>query len=245
MARSSTNISNLTTAQPYFTSSVPTNFSDPAAEPNVTYYYALEVFNGDGAISNFSNIVEAIALPPPEAPTNLTIDSNDGLRVAMSWDEHTSEEVVEIRIYHRLGEASFDTQSPLAILSGNATTYEVNEVNEQETHSFVLTALDNSSRESDFSAEIQAVIPDGTAPTILEVSLVFDSDGDVFEIGWAASTDEDFAHYEIILAPYPLHDITAISPTATIENLATTSLIVANNLSHPFNHGSDGSPLYW
>ena len=91
-----------------------------------------------------------------------------GAVVKLAWDPNTEEDLAGYKIYYGYASGDYDT----SIDAGNTTTFQITDLEYDQTYYFASTAYDTSGLESDYSDEISCTIPK------------LDSDGD-------GLTDED------------------------------------------------------
>ncbi len=80
-------------------------------------------------------------------------------RVDLNWNASASSGVVGYNIYRRLPSGQYVKGSPINSTLDSGLAYTDNNVTAAQTYFYAVTAVDGSSIESDFSTEVQAIIP--------------------------------------------------------------------------------------
>ncbi|MFO8009156.1 MAG: carbohydrate-binding protein [Candidatus Brocadiia bacterium] len=121
---------------------------------DTTYYYVVTATDTSGNESGYSN--EASATPTdttaPAAPTNLSATAGDG-QGDLDWDGNTEGDLASYSVYRSTTSGS--GYSSIATGVGSST-YTDNSVTNGTTYYYVVTAVDTSSNESNYSNEASA-----------------------------------------------------------------------------------------
>jgi len=75
------------------------------------------------------------------------------------WDPNSEPDLAGYKIYYGKGSGNYQNQ----VYVGNVTSYHLTGVEEGERYYFAVTALDFSGNESDFSNEVEIVIPESAS----------------------------------------------------------------------------------
>lgn len=131
------------------------NYTDNSVTNSTTYYYVVTAVDVNDNESNYSN--ESSATPgdftPPAAPTTLTAIADDGI-VWLDWDSNGETDLAGYNIYRSTTSGSGYTKLNGSLL--NNPEYDDINVSNTITYYYVVTAVDTSSNESNYSDVVSA-----------------------------------------------------------------------------------------
>jgi acid phosphatase type 7 len=155
---SSYNVKRSTTSGGPYTTIAPnvtgTNYTDTTVVNGTTYYYVVSAVNADGESANSSQ-VSATPNPatPPAAPTSLIASQSGKKKIALTWTQSTSPNVVSNRIYRAT--VSGGPYTVVATIAA-ATSYQNSGLTSGTTYYYRVTAINSSGLESVQSNEASA-----------------------------------------------------------------------------------------
>jgi hypothetical protein len=130
------------------------DYVDNTAVNGTTYYYVVTATGTNGIESGFS--IEVSAEPrdtvAPAAPTGLAATEDDG-SVSLDWADNTEDDLGTYSVYRSTSSGSYGS----ALATGlGSSEYIDNDVTNNTTYYYVVTATDTNGNESDQSTEIFA-----------------------------------------------------------------------------------------
>jgi fibronectin type 3 domain-containing protein len=171
------------------------SYLDTDVTNGVTYWYYVTAENGAGE-SDPSNSVEATPqgdTTPPGAPTNLSATAGDGV-VDLDWDNNSEPDLDSYSVYR-------DTSSggPYGqIASGLANSdYSDSAVTNGTTYYYVVTAVDTSSNESEYSNEASATPQGDITPPAAPTNLSATAGDGVVDLDWDDNSEPDLDSYSV------------------------------------------------
>ncbi|MBN1765731.1 MAG: hypothetical protein JW860_10775, partial [Sedimentisphaerales bacterium] len=174
---------------------VSSDYVDPNATNDVTYYYVVTAVDTSSNESGYSN--EDFATPtdmtPPVPPTSLAATAGDGT-VSLDWDDNSEIDLDGYNIYRSTTSGSGYSQINGVQLS--SSDYTDNSVTNGVTYYYVVTAVDTSSNESGNSNENSAMPADTTPPTPPTGLMATTGNGYV-SLFWLDNTEIDLDGYHI------------------------------------------------
>jgi len=202
----------------------------------VRYYFAVSAVDTSGNESQKS--IERSAVPngtipdttPPDPPVNLVCQGGNQV-VNCTWSPNLETDLHHYNI--RWGTAHGVYGSP--INTGTVTNYQIIGLTNGITYYIVVTAVDTSNNESNYSQEVTAVPTAGggdttppNPPTGLSVTAT--GDGSV-DLSWNANTEPDFWGYKLYYG--------------TSSRNYTTTLNLGNRLSYQVTGLTNGTTYYF
>ena len=146
-------------------------------KPGITYWFAIKTQDEVPNTSTISNSPFAPAYnSPPSAPLNLKA-SVSYQTVDLSWDSNTEPDLAGYNIYRStLSGVNYTKLNTSLLLS---TTYHDTGLVTGNTYYYVVTAVDNTELESEYSTEVSAVPPDLIPPdgAIVISEIMYDPGG--------------------------------------------------------------------
>jgi hypothetical protein len=134
-----------------------------------TYYFIVKAYNDVGE-SEQSNEVSYVINPPsdttPPLPPQGVAYKITGGDITIYWQANEEPDLSGYRVYSGTSSRSYDPSIPIA---GNVTSYTFTGFQEGKYY-LAVSAVDISENESGLSAEVVAVIPDLTNPSIMRTS---------------------------------------------------------------------------
>ena len=153
---------------------------------------------GDASINTKINYlhISPSDVTAPAAPANLAAVTGDST-VGLTWDAVTASDLAGYHVYR-------STSSTVALTAANRLTdepisaraYPDNDVINDETYHYVVTAIDNEDNESEASETESATPADRTPPAVPTNLQAIAGDAKV-SLTWTPSTATDFAGYRI------------------------------------------------
>ncbi len=236
-------------------------YEDDTILPNITYFYYLRSRdtnnNMSAATAEVSEIVvvEEPDTEAPAAPTGFTAVAEIG-KVVLEWIDPTAEDLDGINIYR-----SLTTETGFTLLdtvAAGVEIYEDEDVEEEVTYFYHLTAFDDSENESDPSAEASDTVPvnpDTTAPAA-PTELDATADGLSVVLTWTDPDDEDLDEINIYRSLTTTTGFTLLDTVdageeeyldEAVEERVTyfyrvTAVDAASNESDPSDEASDEVP---
>jgi len=173
-------------------------YSDTGLTATTTYYYRVTAVDNSSNESDPSIQADATTLSgsdttPPEAPTGLVATATGSYSIDLDWDDNTEPDLAGYKVY-RDTVSGFTPDGGNFVADATSSLYSDTGLTATTTYYYRVTAVDNSSNESDPSIQADAT-------TLLEytyISLPFEHDG-AGEYYWKSdgfSTDPgDWSHY--------------------------------------------------
>jgi|GEM_PF-381614 len=173
-----------------------TTYTDNSVTNETTYYYWLTAIDVSDNESPQSTGVQAVPqdTQPPATPTGLSATGRDG-QVDLTWTANTESDLTQYTIYRNTTNDS-TSASALATISALNTSYTDNDVINETTYYYWLTATDSSDNESVMSDGMQATPADTQPPATPTGLIATGLDGQV-DLEWTANTESDLAHYTL------------------------------------------------
>jgi uncharacterized protein len=173
-----------------------------AASPlrdSTTYLYRVRAVNRVGAVSEASESVEVITLPPPEAPEGLMAMSLEVRCVPLEWDVHADEDVIRYEVYRSDSDVGpFDYIGSSEGLE--SSTYldgrsDPGNLDDDTAYYYCVRAINVVTAESDDSEVVMAATR--PVPPVVEGLAVVTGLPRRVEISWDESSDEKVIAYEV------------------------------------------------
>ena len=116
-------------------------FTDYSLLGCTTYYYRVRNANGSGIPTAFDVSLQLLTLSPiPSPATTFAAQSVGGGRIALSWTPSPTEGIVAYDLFYDAGAGSVNYGTPLATLSGSATSYLTAVLTSSAAYTFALRA---------------------------------------------------------------------------------------------------------
>lgn len=134
-----------------------TSYTDINAANGTTYYYVVSAANNSGESSNSSEVSATPEVPATlAAPTNLTATPAHRGQITLRWNQSVSPNISANNIYRATTSGGPYT---LAASVSAATSYKDSHLSSGTTYYYVVTALNGSGQESNYSNEAGATAP--------------------------------------------------------------------------------------
>lgn len=131
-------------------------------QEKTTYYLVVKAYNASGESAPSNEVTWYCPdSTPPAPPVNLSRQIVSG-NVQLNWTANTESDLQGYNVYKGTSTGIYGTPTPF----GKVSTYTVSGLTQGSKYYFVITSLDASSNESGYSIEVNATIPDTTAPTV-------------------------------------------------------------------------------
>jgi len=131
-----------------------TSYTDTTVANGTTYYYVVSAVNVDGESANSSEVSATPNPPtPPAAPANLTATTQGKKKIALTWTQSSSPNVVSNKVYRST--VAGGPYSPIATLPAT-TSYQNSGLTSGTTYYYRVTAVNSSGLESPQSNEASA-----------------------------------------------------------------------------------------
>ncbi|HWJ02884.1 MAG TPA: Ig-like domain-containing protein, partial [Verrucomicrobiae bacterium] len=159
------------------------SYSDTTVSPGTSYDYRIRARDSVGNTSSWSN---AAAVTTPADTTGPTWTGFNSLntnvisqRVDLSWTNNATDDVgvTGWEIYRKLNSETNWPSAPLATAAGAASSYPDSSVTGSSSYDYRIRAVDGSANVSVWSNTANAVTPDTTPPTVVNVTPVNGSTG--------------------------------------------------------------------
>lgn len=201
-----------------------TRYTITDLEPGVEYFLAITAYDTASNESGFSEEVSAVTvgLPdsiPPSSPVLVT-HSVRGLQIYLHWQDNQEVDLSGYKIHYGTSSGDYST----VIDVGNVTNYTTNDLTRGIKYYIVLTAYDISGNDSEYSEEIEVLIPDiDTTPPPIPIFIGHSVTGREVSLSWNDVEESDLGGYKIYYGMYPgMYDQVADVRKAT--NFVTTKL---------------------
>ena len=130
---------------------------------------------------------------PPAAPNGLTATAGN-TSVALSWTANSEGDLAGYNVYR------FDSPSTYTKINGSLLTspvYTATGLTNGDPYTFVVTAVDTSTNESDYSSSATATPFSDTTPPAIPAGLGAVGGDTNVNLTWTANTDLDLAGYNV------------------------------------------------
>ena len=174
-----------------------------------------------GAIYIFSLKVTP-ADAPPAAPTGLSATAGTD-RITLNWNANSEGDFASYQLFRSTAPITGDPASQTPFATPTGTSFIDTDVSVGTTYYYRLTAVDDASQQSGFSAEANATIADAppAAPTGLSATA---STGQI-ALTWLANNEADFQEYRLYRDTQPFaDDPSGRTPLVTTTNTAYTDV---------------------
>jgi len=131
------------------------NYTDDTVIADTNYYYvvtAVDIFSHESGYSNEESVT-TFDITPPAAPTGLTTSAGNEM-VLLFWNDNTEDDVNGYDVYRSTTSGSEYSRQNVSLLSN--PEYTDNSVINGVTYYYVVTAVDTSSNESEYSNQASA-----------------------------------------------------------------------------------------
>ncbi|MCI0432871.1 MAG: fibronectin type III domain-containing protein, partial [Gemmatimonadetes bacterium] len=163
-------------------------FSDTGLEPNTQYAYLVRAFDGDGNVSDDSNVTSATTAAdttPPSVPTGLTATATGSQSITLDWNASTDTGGSGLAAYRLYREGML-----LTAVAAGTTSYTDPTVLPDTSYSYRVSAIDNAGNESTPSAAAGATTPaDTVAPSPPSGLTAVPVGATRIDLTWNAATD--------------------------------------------------------
>ncbi|MBE0433011.1 hypothetical protein IBX73_06035, partial [candidate division WOR-3 bacterium] len=176
-----------------------TMFFDFTISSGMTYYYVVSAVDTNNNESVFSN-EDSVTIPdtlPPSPPANLVALCDSPYQaVDLTWDSVPEPDVAVYRIYRSDTTGVYAT--PMDSVSASVTAYADSTITQGMRYYYVVTAVDTSRNESEYSNEDSVLVPDITPPAAPDnLVALYDSIYRAVELNWNAPPEPDLALHRI------------------------------------------------
>ncbi len=226
-------------------------FSDTGLEPNTQYAYLVRAFDGDGNVSDDSNVTSATTAAdttPPSVPTGLTATATGSQSITLDWNASTDTGGSGLAAYRLYREGML-----LTAVAAGTTSYTDPTVLPDTSYSYRVSAIDNAGNESTPSAAAGATTPaDTVAPSPPSGLTAVPVGATRIDLTWNAATDtggSGLAGYRVFRDGTEIaSDVTALTYIDNTVAASTTYTYVvravdnAGNVSGPSNSAQVTTP---
>jgi len=199
----------------------PEQYTDDGLINGITYYYVITAVDTSGNESPYSN--EDNATPAdsvaPSPPTNLHITAGDST-ITLDWVDNTEEDLAIYTVYR-----STTSGSGYTVVDSGLTSSEYTDtgLTNGTTYYYVLTAVDTSSNESDYSSEVSATPQDMTPPPAPTALVATAEEGQVI-LDWADNADPDDT-YNVYRSTTPGNSYSLIASSLESSDYIDTAVV--------------------
>ena len=130
-------------------------YTDNNVTNDTTYYYVVTAEDENGNQSDYSGETSASPqdLTPPAAPANLSATGNEG-SVSLNWDDNSESDLAGYHVFRST--TSNNGYSQISSSRVSTSEYTDNNVTNDTTYYYVVTAEDENGNQSDYSGETSA-----------------------------------------------------------------------------------------
>jgi len=136
-----------------------TSYTTPDLTVDINYYFAVKAYDTNNNESAYSNeYFVKVPYNDNESPSVPAISNYDIIenKVYLTWNANTESDLAGYKIYYGTTSNTYDVTTDV----GKVTNYITPELSPGSTYYFAVTAYDTANNESNYSAEINVLIPD-------------------------------------------------------------------------------------
>jgi len=207
------------------------------------YYFAVKTEDEVPNVSDISNIATAVTAEdttPPNPPTGLVVSGRDR-KIDLQWISNSEPDLAGYNVYRSTYSMGYSTIPVNASLITNISYQDVG-LSNGTTYYYVVTALDTSENESNYSDEV-SVVPKDTLPPREPAGIkgILSPDRTTMTLNWSAVTrNEDGTSCED-LAGYNLYRASLLDGVYTLKDF----IPVGQSLSWTDPENIQGRTFYY
>lgn len=161
----------------------------------------------------------------PAAPTGLNASAGEGI-VWLDWNDNSEPDLAGYNLYRSTTSGSGYTKLNGSLLTNSE--YTDTDVSNGTLYYYVVTAVDTSSNESVYSAQVSAMPIDSTPPSPPAGVWARIENGSVV-LDWLDNTEEDFAVYNVYRSVDSTEDYTLLTAPGITESFFVDSEVSAGH----------------
>lgn len=188
-------------------------------------YYKYSIMAMDSARNVSEQIDAIIQIPdrtPPETPTSLIVENDNGIRTILRWNASTSTDVGEYKIYKGTNSDNLELYKNVSV---NDRIFRDDSVKVGQNYYYAVSAEDTLGNESEKGQTVEVSVKDFTPPrSVRNVRAEAESDNSDITITWEPVNSKDLAGYKIYYSTSP----SGIYELLTEEVITETEYVATN-----------------